>query len=142
MSHDDDIRDILETVTTIAMVGASPNPARPSHHVFEFLLDQGYDAIPVNPGQVGKDLCGKAFVASLRDIDRPVDMIDIFRDSAHILPVVEEVLAMTPRPQVIWMQLGVSHEEAAAKARAAGIKVVMNRCPAIEIPRLGLKPRR
>ena len=145
MNHDlypdDTIRDILEHVRSIAMVGASPNPARPSHHVFEFLLDQGYDVIPVNPGQAGKDLCGKAFVASLADIGRPVDMIDIFRASAQIPGVIDEVLAMTPLPRVIWMQLGVRHDEAAARAEAAGIQVIMNRCPAIEIPRLCLPPR-
>jgi len=146
MNHDlypdETIGDILRNVSLIAMVGASPNPTRPSHHVFEFLQHHGYDVVPVNPGQVGKDLFGRAFVASLGDIDHPVDMIEIFRASAQIMPVVEEILAMKRLPSVIWMQLGVRNDTAAAKAEAAGIQVVMNRCPAIEIPRLCLPPRR
>ena len=97
---------------------------------------RGYDMIPVNPGHVGKTLLGKPFVASLLDIDRPIDMVDIFRNSSHIMPVVDEALTLSPLPKVIWMQLGARDDAAAAKAEAAGIKVVMNRCPKIEYGRL------
>jgi len=140
MNHDDYsddyIRGILNSVKSIALVGASPNEVRPSYFVFKYLAQRGYDVIPVNPGQVGKELLGKPFVASLLAIDRPVDMIDIFRNSSHIMPVVEEALKMTPLPKVIWMQLGARDDVAAAKAEAAGIKIVMNRCPKIEYARL------
>jgi len=118
------------------MVGASPVNVRPSYFAFKYLAQRGYDMIPVNPGHVGKDLLGKPFVASLSDIGRPVDMIDIFRNSSHIMPVVEEALTLDPLPKVIWMQLGARDDAAAAKAEAAGIKVVMNRCPKIEYGRL------
>jgi predicted CoA-binding protein len=140
MNHDryDDnyIRSILNGVKTIAMVGASPVNSRPSYFAFKYLAQRGYDMIPLNPGHVGKSLIGKPFVASLLDIDRPVDMIDIFRNSSHIMPVVDEALKMTPLPKVIWMQLGGRDDAAAEKAEAAGIKVVMNRCPKIEYGRL------
>src|SRR6185437_10353506 len=109
MNHDtyDDsyIREILNSAKTIAMVGASPVNVRPSYFAFKYLAQRGYDMIPVNPGQVGKSLVGKPFVASLRDIDRPIDMIDIFRSSSHIMPVVDEALTLSPLPKVIWMQL-------------------------------------
>lgn len=133
---DNYIRGILNNVKTIAMVGASPVNVRPSYFAFKYLEQRGYDVIPVNPGQVGKKLLGKPFVASLLDIDRPVDMVDIFRNSSHIMPVVEQALKMTPLPKVIWMQLGARDDAAAAKAEAAGLKVVMNRCPKIEYGRL------
>jgi uncharacterized protein len=140
MNHDayDDnyIRSILNTVKTIAMVGVSPVHVRPSYFAFKYLSERGYDMIPVNPGHVGKSLVGKPFVASLRDIDRPIDMVDIFRNSDHILPIVDEALQLSPLPQVIWMQLGIRNDDAAAKAEAHGIKVVMNRCPKIEYGRL------
>lgn len=140
MNHDtyDDnyIRGILNGVKTIAMVGASPVNVRPSYFAFKYLAQRGYDMIPVNPGQVGKSLVGKPFVASLRDIDRPIDMVDIFRNSNVALSLVEEALSLNPLPKVIWMQLGVRNDEAAAKAEAAGLKVVMNRCPKIEYGRL------
>ena len=136
-NYDDDyIRGILNGVKSIAMVGASPVNVRPSYFAFKYLAQRGYDMIPVNPGQVGKALMGKPFVASLADIDRPVDMIDIFRNSSHIMPVVEEALKLPTLPKVIWMQLGARDDAAAAKAEAAGIKVVMNRCPKIEYGRL------
>ena len=130
------IRAILNKVKTIAMVGASPLNVRPSYFAFKYLLERGYDMIPINPGQVGKSLLGKPFVASLKDIDHPVDMVDIFRASAHVMPVVEEALSLQPQPKVIWMQLGVRNDEAAAKAEAAGLDVVMDRCPKIEYGRL------
>jgi uncharacterized protein len=140
MNHDqyDDnyIRGILNSVKSIAMVGASPVNVRPSYFAFKYLAQRGYDMIPVNPGHVGKDLLGKPFVGSLADIGRPVDMIDIFRNSSHIMPVVEEALKLPTPPKVIWMQLGARDDAAAAKAEAAGIKVVMNRCPKIEYGRL------
>lgn len=130
------IREILNGVKTVAMVGASPVNVRPSYFAFKYLAERGYDMIPINPGHVGKNLVGKPFVASLKDIDRPIDMIDIFRNSSHIMPVVEEALLLSPPPKVIWMQLGGRDDAAAAKAEALGIKVVMNRCPKIEYGRL------
>ncbi|MGM4918463.1 CoA-binding protein [Tardiphaga sp. 813_E8_N1_3] len=130
------IREILNTVKTVAMVGASPQNVRPSYFVFKYLAERGYDMIPINPGQVGKSLLGKPFVASLQEIDRPIDMIDIFRSAEHVMPIVELALTLNPLPKVVWMQLGVRHDEAAAKLEAASIKVVMNRCPKIEYGRL------
>jgi predicted CoA-binding protein len=130
------IREILNTVKTVAMVGASPQNVRPSYFVFKYLAERGYDMIPINPGQVGKSLLGKPFVASLQEIGRPVDMIDIFRSAEHVMPIVDIALTLNPLPRVVWMQLGVRHDEAAAKLEAAGIKVVMNRCPKIEYGRL------
>src|SRR5687767_6447839 len=130
------IRGILNSVKTIAVVGVSSNTVRPSYFAFKYLLERGYRMIPVNPGQAGKDILGQKVYAKLSEIPKPVDMVDIFRASQHALPVVEEALAMTPRPGVIWMQLGVRNDEAAAKAEAAGLKVVMNRCPKIEYGRL------
>ena len=130
------IREILNGVKSIAMVGASPVNVRPSCFAFKYLAQRGYDMIPVNPGHLGKSLLGKPFVASLRDIGRPIDMVDIFRNSSHIMPVVDEALELTPPPKIIWMQLGARDDAAAAKAEAAGLKVVMNRCPKIEYGRL------
>ena len=130
------IREILNTVKTVAMIGASPQNVRPSYFVFKYLAERGYDMIPINPGQVGKSLLGRPFVASLQEIDRPIDMIDVFRSAEHALPIVEAALALKTLPKVIWLQLGVRNDEAAAKAEAAGIKVVMNRCPKIEYARL------
>ena len=140
MNHDaypdDYIREILNSVKSIAMVGASPVDVRPSYFAFKYLVQRGYDMIPVNPGHVGKALLGRPFVASLTDIGRPIDMVEIFRSSGHIMPVVEEALTLKPLPRVIWMQLGGRDDAAAEKAEAAGIKVVMNRCPKIEWGRL------
>ncbi len=140
MNHDtypdDYIRQILNGVKSIAMVGASPVDVRPSYFAFKYLVQRGYDMIPVNPGHVGKSLLGRPFVASLGDIGRPIDMVDIFRSSIHIMPVVDEALKLSPLPKVIWMQLGARDDAAAAKAEAAGLKVVMNRCPKIEYGRL------
>jgi len=130
------IREILNTVKTVAMVGASPQNVRPSYFVFKYLAERGYYMIPINPGQVGKSLLGKPFVASLQEIGRPIDMVDIFRSAEHVMPIVDIILTLNPLPKVVWMQLGVRHDEAAAKLEAAGIKVVMNRCPKIEYGRL------
>jgi len=136
-TYDDNyIRGILTSVKSIAMVGASPVDVRPSYFAFKYLVQRGYDMIPVNPGHVGKSLLGRPFVASLSDVGRPIDMVDIFRNSSHIMPVVEEALKLPSPPKVIWMQLGARDDAAAAKAEAAGIKVVMNRCPKIEWGRL------
>jgi predicted CoA-binding protein len=136
-SYDDAyIRAILNSVKTIAMVGASPNNVRPSYFAFRYLSERGYDMIPVNPGQVGKSLVGKPFVGSLADITRPVDMVDIFRASDRAGAIVAESLKLSPLPKVIWMQLGVRDDAAAAEAEARGVKVVMNRCPKIEYGRL------
>jgi predicted CoA-binding protein len=140
MKHDDYpdnyIRGILNTVKTIAMVGISPKENRPSYFAFKYLLERGYRMIPVNPGQDGKEILGQKVYARLSDIPEPVDMVDIFRASQHVLPIVEETLRLTPKPQVIWMQLGIRNEEAAAMGEAAGLKVIMNRCPKIEYGRL------
>lgn len=140
MNHDqyDDnyIRGILNTVKTIAMVGISPKDNRPSYFAFKYLLERGYRMIPVNPGQVGKEILGQKVYAKLSDIPEPIDMVDIFRASQFVLPVVQEALTLKPLPRVIWMQLSVRSDEAAALAEAAGLKVVMNRCPKIEYGRL------
>jgi len=130
------IRGILNTVKSIAIVGVSSKQNRPSYFAFKYLLERGYNMIPVNPGQAGHDILGRQVYAKLADIPEPVDMIDIFRAPQYAVAIVEEALALEPRPQVIWMQLGVRNEEAAAKAEAAGLKVVMNRCPKIEYGRL------
>ena len=130
------IRGILNTVKTIAMVGFSPNTARPSYFVFKYLIERGFRVIPVNPGHAGKEVLGQKIYASLADVPEPIDMVDIFRAAEHVLPVVKEALALAPKPQVIWMQLTIRNDEAAALAEAEGIKVVMNRCPKIEYGRL------
>jgi predicted CoA-binding protein len=133
---DDYIRDILTGTKTIAMVGASSNASRPSHTVFHYLRAHGYRVIPVNPGQAGATLAGEPIHARLADILEPIDMVDVFRAAEHTPAVVQEALALSPLPKVIWMQLGVRNDEAAAMAEAAGIRVVMNRCPKIEYARL------
>ena len=140
MNHDsysdDYIRGILNTVKTIAMVGASVNEIRPSYFAFKYLLQRGYRMIPVNPGHAGGMLLGQRIYARLADIPEPIDMIDIFRAAQYALGIVEEALALRPRPQVIWMQLGIRNDEAATLAEASGMKVVMNLCPKIEYGRL------
>ncbi len=140
MTHDsyDDgyLRGILNTVKTVAVVGVSANVVRPSYFVFKYLLERGYRMIPVNPGLAGQDLLGQRVYARLADIPEPVDMVDIFRASAHVPAIVDETLQLVPRPQVVWMQLGVRNDEAATKAESAGLRVVMNRCPKIEYGRL------
>jgi len=130
------IRDILSSTRTIAMVGASANPARPSHGVMGFLLSHGYRVIPVNPGHAGQEILGQKVVASLADIDEPVDMVDVFRAADQLPAVVDEVLAMKTLPKVLWGQLTVRNDAAAAKAEAKGLTVIMDRCPAIEYPKV------
>jgi hypothetical protein len=130
------IRGILNTVKTIAMVGVSANSSRPSYFAFKYLLERGYRMIPVNPGLAGQELLGQTVYATLGDIPEPVDMVDIFRAPRYARAIVQEALALTPKPQAIWMQLGIRNDEAAALAEKDGLKVVMNRCPKIEYGRL------
>ena len=130
------IRGILNTVKTIAMVGISPKENRPSYFAFKYLMERGYRMIPINPGQAQKTILGQKVYAKLSDIPDPIDMVDVFRGSEHVLPIVQEAVALKPKPQVIWMQLMVRNDEAAKLAEDAGLKVVMNRCPKIEYGRL------
>ncbi|MFN4208384.1 MAG: CoA-binding protein [Agrobacterium albertimagni] len=134
----EDLRDILGSVRTIALLGASPKPDRPSFGVMRFLLSKGYTVYPVNPGQAGKEILGQTVYASMADIPEPIDMVDVFRAPEYLGEVVAEALALPNRPKVIWGQLTVRDDEALRPAEAVGIRVVMDRCPAIEIPRLGL----
>jgi predicted CoA-binding protein len=140
MNHDayDDayIAGILAEVKTVAIVGASANEVRPSFFVMKYLLGKGFSVFPVNPGHAGKEILGRMTYARLADIPQAVDMVDIFRASAAVPPLVDEVLRLDPLPKVVWMQLTVRDDAAAARAEAAGIKVVMNRCPKIEYARL------
>jgi uncharacterized protein len=141
MNHDsysaDYTRSILRDVKTVALVGASANPTRPSHGVMKFLISKGYRVLPVNPGLAGQELLGQRVYASLKDIPHPIDMVDVFRNSEAALGVSQEALALSPLPKVIWMQLDVRNDEAARLAEAQGLKVVMNRCPAIEFATFG-----
>lgn len=130
------LRGILGSVRTIAIVGASPKAERASHRVMGYLQGRGYRTVPVNPGQAGQTILGETVYASLADIPEPVDMVDVFRNSEAAGGVVDEALALSPLPAAIWMQLDVVDAAAAGRAEAAGVKVVMDRCPAIEIPRL------
>jgi predicted CoA-binding protein len=140
MDHDnysnDYIRSILQSVKTIALVGASQSPARPSWIVMKYLLAKDYDVIPINPGLAGGELLGRPVYASLSDIPYPVDMVEIFRNSQAAGPITDEALALATPPKVIWMQLSVRNDEAARRAEAKGIQVVMNRCPKIEFGRI------
>lgn len=141
MNHDsyseDYIRGILRAVQTIAMVGASPNWNRPSYFAMKYLQAKGYRVIPVNPREAGKEILGEKVYASLGELPVKVDMVDCFRNSEAIPPIADEAIRIGAK--VLWMQLGVRHDEAAAKAEAAGLKVVMNRCPKIEYGRLSLE---
>jgi predicted CoA-binding protein len=130
------LRDILTSVRTIAVVGASPRRERPSHGVMAYLQRHGYRAIPVNPNAVGTTINGETVYAKLADVPEPIDMVDVFRRSEMAGGVVDEAIAAGAK--VVWMQLGVRDDDAAARAEAHGLQVVMNRCPAIEIPRLGM----
>jgi predicted CoA-binding protein len=130
------IAGILNSVKTIAMVGASANDVRPSYFVLKYLLAKGFSVFPINPGQAGKEILGRMTYARLADIPEPIDMVDVFRNAPAVPGILDEVMRLDPMPKVLWMQLGVRHDEAATRAEAAGIKVVMNRCPKIEYGKL------
>jgi predicted CoA-binding protein len=136
LTTDDEIRDLLTGVRTIAMIGASDRPDRPSYGVMAFLQAHGYRVIPVNPQITGEHVHGEFVWRELSQIGDPIDMVDIFRNSEAAGAAVDEAIAGGAR--AVWMQLGVVNDAAAARAEAAGLKVVMNRCPKIEITRLGL----
>ena len=138
MTTDTQIKDVLTRAKVIAVVGWSPKPDRPSHRVAAYLAAKGYRVIPVNPGVAGQTALGETIHARLADIEGGVDMVDIFRRSEDVAGVVDEALAAFPDLQSIWMQLGIRDDQAATKAQARGVAVIMDRCPAIEIPRLGL----
>ena len=133
---DDFLRSVLKRTKVVAVVGVSMNPVRPSYYVARYLSLKGYRVIPVNPGHSGADLFGETVRASLAEISEPVDMVDIFRRSEAVPPIVDEALATFPDLRTIWMQIGVENAEAAAVAQARGVDVVMNRCPKIEYQRL------
>ena len=130
------LKSVLQRTKTVAVVGVSMNSVRPSYYVARYLGLKGFKVIPINPGHAGKMLFGQTVRASLSDIDEPVDMVDIFRRSEAVPPIVDEAMEHLTGLKTIWMQIGVEHTEAAAKARAAGIDVIMNRCPKIEYQRL------
>ena len=140
MNHDsysnDYIAEILNSVKTVAVVGASANDVRPSYFVTKYLIDKGFAVFPINPGHAGKEILGRMTYARLADVPDPIDMVDIFRASSAVPPIVDEALKLRPLPKVIWMQLTVRSDEAAARAEAAGVKVVMDRCPKNEYGRL------
>lgn len=139
MNDDTDalVRDILTTSRTIALVGASPRENRPSYGVMRFLLERGYDVYPVNPGASADEILGRKVLTSLSEVPVPIDLVDVFRRSEQTDEVFEEAIAV--HAKAIWLQLDIFNEPAAKRARAEGIKVVMNRCPRIEMPRLGIK---
>jgi uncharacterized protein len=140
MNHDnyspDYIREILKSVKTVALVGASANTVRPSYFVMKYLIDKGYTVVPVNPGLAGQELLGQKVYTSLAEIPATIDMVDVFRNSDAAMAITEEALALPEKPKVIWMQLSVRNDAAAAKAEQSGIKVVMNRCPKMEYGKL------
>ncbi|PXA97739.1 CoA-binding protein [Nostoc sp. 3335mG] len=138
LTRDEDIKALLEGVRTIALVGASDRPDRPSNGVMAFLQRHGYRVIPVNPQITGEHIHGEFVFRELSQIGEPIDMVDIFRRPIAAGEAVDEAIAVGAKS--VWLQLGVINEDAAASAEAAGLQVVMDRCPAIEIPRLGLAP--
>jgi predicted CoA-binding protein len=138
LTNAEDIAELLRTARTIAMVGASDRPDRPSNGVMKFLQDQGYRVIPVNPTITGEHIHGEYVWRELSQIGEPIDIVDIFRRSEEVGPIVDQ--AIEAGAKAIWMQLGVIDEAAAMRAEAAGLKVVMDKCPKIEFARLGLKP--
>ena len=138
LSTDAEIRALLEETRTVALVGASDRPTRPSNGVMATLQAHGYRVIPVNPQITGEHVHGEFVFRDLAQIGVPIDMVDIFRRSSEACAVVDQAIAIGAKS--VWMQLDVVDEAAAARAEAAGLKVVMNRCPAIEIPRLGVSP--
>ena len=146
MNHDNYsdtyLRELLSSARTIAVVGISPKPIRPSHSVAAYLKGVGYRIIPINPGHAGGRILGEPVFARLADVPEPIDMVDIFRRTEALAGVVDEIITLEPRPRVAWMQLGLRDDAAAARAEAAGIAVVMDRCSRIEHGRLiGLRRR-
>jgi predicted CoA-binding protein len=136
-SYDDAfIRGILDKVKTVAVVGASQGDDKPSMFVVKYLSERGYRVFPINPGRAGQLVAGVKAYARLADVPEPIDMVDVFRRSDAVPKVLDEVLALSPVPKIFWMQLGVRNDEAAARAEAAGMTVIMNRCPKIEYGRL------
>ncbi|MEM1352874.1 MAG: CoA-binding protein [Pseudomonadota bacterium] len=133
---DADLKEILERTRRVAVVGVSLNPVRPSYYVARYLSLKGYDVVPVNPRHAGEDVFGRRVVKTLADIEGPVDMVDIFRRSEVVPGIVDEALSVLDGLRTIWMQIGVQHAEAAAKAESHGITVIQNRCPKIEYQRL------
>lgn len=133
---EDLLRSLLMSVSTIAVVGASPNPARPVYGVMAYLLNAGYRVIPVNPGQAGRAILGQKVFATLADVPEPVDLVDIFRRQEALAGVVDESLRLNPLPKAIWMQLDLRDDVAAAKAEVAGMTVIMDRCIKIEHARV------
>jgi predicted CoA-binding protein len=133
---DDHLKDVLKRTKRVAVVGVSMNPVRPSYYVARYLSLKGYTVIPVNPGHAGKMLFGQTVQASLSDIKDGVDMVDIFRRSEAVPPIVDEALEVFPGLDTVWMQIGVENAEAAAKAESRGVTVIQNRCPKIEYQRL------
>lgn len=131
LKSDQEMRSALENIKTIALVGASPKPERPSNEVMLFLLNLGYKVIPVNPGLAGEKIFDCDVVASLSDIKEPIDMVDIFRNSDAVPGILEETLRLSPRPKLFWMQVGVVAPQAAERAVEEGMDVVMNNCPHI-----------
>ena len=137
MTYSDNfLTTVLKRTKCVAVVGVSMNPVRPSYYVARYLNLKGYRVIPVNPGHAGKVLFGETVLASLSEVDAPVDMVDIFRRSEAVPPIVDEALTCFPDLQTIWMQIGVEHAQAAAKAEGRGVDVIQNRCPKIEYQRL------
>ena len=136
LTRDEDIRQLLEETRTIAMVGASDRPDRPSYGVMAYLQSRGYRVIPVNPQITGEHVHGEYVFRELAQIGEPIDMVDIFRRPIAAGEAVDEAIAVGAKS--VWLQIGVINEEAAARAEAAGLKVVMDRCPRIDIPRLGV----
>jgi uncharacterized protein len=138
LTRDEDIAQLLRDTRTIAMIGASDDPMRPSYRVMRFLQEQGYRVLPVNPTIAGEHVHGEFVWASLDQIGVPIDLVDIFRRSDAAGEAVDA--AIKTGAKAVWMQIGVINEDAAARAEAAGLRVVMNRCPKVEIPRLGVAP--
>ena len=136
MDDQDKIRRVLSGARTIAVVGASANPARPSHYVMAALQQRGFRVVPVNPGLAGQVLLGETVYGGLRDIPCAIDMVDIFRASEHVPEIVEDAIAI--KAKTVWMQLDIRHNAAAAKAETAGLEVVMDRCSKVEAARLGI----
>lgn len=138
VKQDHDFRRIYEQTETIAVIGAHPDPEKPSHYVPKYLQEQGFDVFPVNPGYTGDEILGRTPVAAVTDLDVAVDVVDMFRRSDMVAEHVEQILALDPRPKVVWMQLGIRNPEAARAFAEAGIEVVQDECMMQTHKRLGL----